>query len=119
MGQRLSEQRPILTLLQQHDGLIVLGDPGSGKTTFLKYLALRLAAGEGADLLLGERLPVLIPLSACAKALVGRDALFTASSPGTIAASLGQVWASARCSSEHSPTVRRSFCWMASTRSRS
>lgn len=47
MGQRLSEPRPALDLLKTHSGLIVLGDPGAGKTTFVKYLALRLAQGEG------------------------------------------------------------------------
>jgi formylglycine-generating enzyme required for sulfatase activity len=70
---RLGEPQPVLELLQQHDGLIVLGDPGAGKTTFLKYLALRLAAGEGEALGLGERLPLLVPLSAYANALSGGD----------------------------------------------
>jgi formylglycine-generating enzyme required for sulfatase activity len=73
MGQRLSEPEPTLELLQKHDGLIVLGDPGAGKTTFLKYLALRLAMGEGDVLGLGARLPVLLPLSAYANALATRD----------------------------------------------
>ena len=34
MGQRVSEPMPVLDLLKQYDGLIVLGDPGAGKTTF-------------------------------------------------------------------------------------
>jgi len=34
MGQRVSEPLPVLDPAQQHDGLVVLGDPGSGKTTF-------------------------------------------------------------------------------------
>ena len=66
---RLSEPRPVLELLQQNDGLIILGDPGAGKTTFLKFLALTLALGEGEELGLGHRLPVLVPLSAFASAL--------------------------------------------------
>lgn len=70
---RMSEPVPVIDLLQSHDGLIVLGDPGAGKTTFLKFLTLRLAAGLGADLGLGERLPVLVPLSAYANALGNRD----------------------------------------------
>lgn len=67
--QRLSEPRPVLELLQGHDGLVILGDPGAGKTTFLKYLALRLALGQGEGLGLGRRLPILLPLSAYAEAL--------------------------------------------------
>ncbi len=73
IGERLSEPRPVLNLLQEHEGLVVLGDPGAGKTTFLKYLALKLASGEGEDLGLGVRLPVLVPLSAYANALAERD----------------------------------------------
>ncbi len=73
MGRRLSEPRPALELLRENDGLIILGDPGAGKTTFLKYLALRLAIGEGEALGLGKRLPVLLPLSAYANVLAERD----------------------------------------------
>lgn len=70
---RLSEPRTVLNLLQQRDGLVVLGDPGAGKTTFLKYLVLQLAAGQGAALGLGERLPILAPLSGYANALKKDD----------------------------------------------
>lgn len=70
---RLSKPQPVLDILRAHDGVIILGDPGAGKTTFLKYLALRLARGEGADLGLGDRLPILLPLSAYANALEERD----------------------------------------------
>ncbi|MEZ4768463.1 MAG: hypothetical protein R2844_08550 [Caldilineales bacterium] len=42
---RLGEPVPVLDLLGRHDGLIILGDPGAGKTTFLKVLALQLALG--------------------------------------------------------------------------
>jgi formylglycine-generating enzyme required for sulfatase activity len=73
MGQRLSEPTPVLNLLRENDGLIILGDPGAGKTTFLKYLALRLARGEGKVLNVGVRLPILVPLSAYANALADRD----------------------------------------------
>jgi len=64
-GERLSEPMPLLDLLQQYSGLIILGDPGAGKTTFLKFLTLQLAMGSGAE----PRLPVLVPLSAYANAL--------------------------------------------------
>ena len=66
---RLSEPQPVLELLQQRDGLVILGDPGAGKTTFLKYLTLKLTRGESAELGLGERLPILAPLSGYANAL--------------------------------------------------
>ncbi|MDG4551659.1 MAG: SUMF1/EgtB/PvdO family nonheme iron enzyme [Candidatus Contendobacter sp.] len=66
---RLSKPQPVLELLQRQSGLIVLGDPGAGKTTFLKYLALKLAKGEGTELNLGEQLPILAPLSGYANAL--------------------------------------------------
>lgn len=71
IGRRVSEPQPVLALLLQHPGLIILGDPGAGKTTFLKYLALCLALGQ--DVGLGQRLPVLLPLSAYANQLTRRD----------------------------------------------
>lgn len=70
---RLSEPHSVLGLLRANDGLIVLGDPGSGKTTFLKYLALTVAAGLGETLGIGPRLPILVPLSAYGNALAERD----------------------------------------------
>jgi formylglycine-generating enzyme required for sulfatase activity len=73
MGRRVSAPQPILDLLSRSDGLIILGDPGSGKTTFLKFLALALATGQGEALGLKVRLPVLVPLSAYANALAEED----------------------------------------------
>jgi formylglycine-generating enzyme required for sulfatase activity len=73
MGQRLSEPQPVLDLIQKHNGLIILGDPGAGKTTILKYLTLQLALGHGPALGLGQRLPLLLPLSAYANALAERN----------------------------------------------
>ena len=71
--QRLGEPQPVLELLRENDALIILGDPGSGKTTFLKCLALKLARGEAEELGLGPPLPVLVPLSAYATALAEKD----------------------------------------------
>lgn len=68
-----SDPQPLLDLLHSHDGLIVLGDPGSGKTTFLKYLALQLAQGNGAALGLENWLPIVLPLAAYANALAEGD----------------------------------------------
>lgn len=73
MGERLSAPVPVLDLLQNHDGLVLLGDPGAGKTTFLKFLVLTLASGQGEPLGLGGRLPILVPLAAYANALAAGD----------------------------------------------
>jgi formylglycine-generating enzyme required for sulfatase activity len=69
----LGESIPVLDILKEHSGVVVLGDPGAGKTTFLKYLALRLARGEGEQIGLGDWLPILLPVAAFANALQSRD----------------------------------------------
>ncbi len=69
----MGDPRPVLELVQRFDGLVILGDPGAGKTTFLKYLALHLALGQGESLGLGGRLPILAPLSAYANELQTHD----------------------------------------------
>jgi len=73
LGLRLSEPQLVNDLVRGHGGLIVLGDPGSGKTTFLKSLAVAYATGSGDGLGLGPRLPILLPLSAYAKAIESDD----------------------------------------------
>ena len=67
------EPVPLLDILQKHSGVIILGDPGAGKTTFVKYLALRLARGEGKLVGLNDFLPILLPLAAFANALQTND----------------------------------------------
>ena len=69
----LGEPVPLIQILQNYSGVIVLGDPGAGKTTFMKYLALRLARGEGELIGLGDFLPILLPLAGFANALLTRD----------------------------------------------
>lgn len=67
------ESVALLPLLQHHDGLVVLGDPGAGKTTFLRYLALTLALGLPLADHLNNRLPLVLSLSAYADALTNQN----------------------------------------------
>jgi len=61
---------PVAEALARHRGLVVLGDPGSGKSTFLKYLAVSLSRGAAAELGLAEAyLPMLMPVAAYGKVL--------------------------------------------------
>jgi formylglycine-generating enzyme required for sulfatase activity len=70
------QERPIQPItieeaLSSHQGIVVLGDPGAGKSTILKYLALKFAqkhdmSAFGFD---QPRLPILLPIAAYAAAL--------------------------------------------------
>jgi len=63
IGSRVGAPIPLLEVLDATSCLVILGDPGSGKTTFLKYLALRLAMGQTPSEGLRGYFPVLLPLS--------------------------------------------------------
>lgn len=73
MGERLSLPLPLFDLLADHAGLVILGDPGAGKTTFLKHLALKLASNQPPLPDLAQRLPIFIPLAAYANELAQQD----------------------------------------------
>lgn len=66
---KVGQPQPVLELLQKEAGLILLGDPGAGKSTFLKMLAVSLAGGRSTELGLGDRVPFLIPIAAYAEEL--------------------------------------------------
>lgn len=70
IGDYLSAPRDIIKLLQEHSGLVVLGDPGAGKSTLLRFLAATLAAGQGERVGMPGRIPILMPMRAYAQALV-------------------------------------------------
>ena len=65
--EKLSPPVRVEEALNQNNRLVILGDPGSGKTTMLKYLALTLTRNKD------SLLPILIPLSAFARALLRHD----------------------------------------------
>jgi formylglycine-generating enzyme required for sulfatase activity len=79
-AERIEQKVPLQELLPRYPRLVVLGDPGSGKTTFLKYVALALAEGPivahdrlglnfEADPDARPWLPVLFPIAAYVEAL--------------------------------------------------
>jgi len=58
LGKIQEERVSGLEAVQLYDKLLVLGKPGAGKTTFLKYLAIQCANSQ----VLGEQVPIFITL---------------------------------------------------------
>ena len=75
IGGRLDDLCPVLDLLTKHPVLVILGDPGSGKSTVVRFMAFVLATGQGESLGLGHYLPLLLPLSAYSEALSKQSGL--------------------------------------------
>ena len=70
---RVAEKRvPGLEAVEQHRKLMVLGKPGAGKSTFLKYLAMQCIEGN----FQADRIPVFITLKDFAE-IEGNPDLFT------------------------------------------
>ena len=55
-----SESFDITTALEKYSKIVVLGDPGSGKSTSLKYLAYEICANRAINSLLGSYVPIFI-----------------------------------------------------------
>ncbi|MEH1786176.1 MAG: NACHT domain-containing NTPase [Nostoc sp.] len=62
---RISEKRvPGIEAVEKYSKLMILGKPGAGKTTFLKYLAIQCIGGE----FQAERVPIFVTLKNFAEA---------------------------------------------------
>jgi formylglycine-generating enzyme required for sulfatase activity/energy-coupling factor transporter ATP-binding protein EcfA2 len=72
-----AERRVTLKDALTEPRLVILGDPGSGKSTLVKHIAVTLAQGRGEELDLAKDnaapLPILFPIAAYATALRERD----------------------------------------------
>ncbi|BAY92641.1 MULTISPECIES: NACHT domain-containing protein [unclassified Tolypothrix] len=64
LGSLQQPRRPALEAVESHDKLMILGKPGSGKTIFLKWLAIQCNLGEYR----GDRVPIFIHLKDFAEA---------------------------------------------------
>jgi predicted NACHT family NTPase len=58
LGKARQERIPGVEAVRRHDKLLILGKPGAGKTTFLKWLALQCREGE----LYVDRVPIFVTL---------------------------------------------------------
>ncbi len=74
-GERPQRPMSALEAASRFDRLVLLGDPGAGKSTFVNYLALRLAQaalkGDGLELLPGWTRRPLVPVRVILRDLAG------------------------------------------------
>lgn len=70
-GQILEERLPALEAAEQHNKLMILGKPGAGKTTFLKYLAIECIDGN----FHAFRVPIFITLKNFSESSKSNDIL--------------------------------------------
>ncbi|MBW4680457.1 MAG: NACHT domain-containing NTPase [Microcoleus vaginatus WJT46-NPBG5] len=64
LGEIAEERVPGLEAVEKHTKLMILGKPGAGKTTFLKYVAIQCIAGN----FQADRVPIFITLKNFAEA---------------------------------------------------
>ena len=69
IGGRVDQARPVLELITEYPVLVILGDPGSGKSSIVRFLAFLLATGQGRAFAMGDYLPLLLPLAAYSEKL--------------------------------------------------
>jgi predicted NACHT family NTPase len=62
IGNPRTSRVSLLKFIENHNEVIILGDPGSGKSTFLKYLTVNVALGQGTELKIEKHIPVYLPL---------------------------------------------------------
>ncbi len=63
LGQVKEERVPGLEAVERHSKLMILGKPGAGKTTFLKWIAMQCSSGQSR----ADQVPVFITLKAFAE----------------------------------------------------
>lgn len=71
LGQILEERLPALEAAEQHNKLMILGKPGAGKTTFLKYLAIECIDGS----FNAFRVPIFVTLKSFSESTKSNDLL--------------------------------------------